>query len=318
MKSYTQITQELRESPRKWLVTGVAGFIGSHLAENLLALGQAVVGLDDLSSGKAKNLAGFKDSSAFTFVEGNITDPAACQRAAEGAEIILHHAAIGSVVKSFEEPELVDAVNRGGFVNILEAAKAHNVSRVVYASSSAVYGDGGEEPRTEVHELQPKSPYAEGKIQNEKDAAGSGLFTVGLRYFNIFGARQDANGAYAAVIPRWIETLSSGGTCEIYGDGKTVRDFCFVDDVVQANILAACLDNPEIAGQVYNVGSGRAITLNELYRAIAGLVGSDKDPVYKEFRQGDIRVSVADITKAQNDLGFAPETALAEGLAKII
>ncbi len=316
MSPYDEMRSALSESPRRWLVSGAAGFIGSHLVEGLLGLGQEVVGLDDLSTGKKENLPQAADK--FTFIEGDTRDEDVCLKACEGIDFILHHAAVASVVKSIEEPEMVRAVNVGGFRNILKAAEKTGVKRVVYASSSAVYGDGGAEPRKETHELQPKSPYADGKIKNEQDAQDSGLETIGLRYFNIYGPRQDPNGAYAAVIPKWVEAMGEGSDVCIFGDGETVRDFCHVSDVVQANVLAAMTQSDEVPGQVYNIGSGQATTLNELFSMIQDIKGGKSEPLYRGFREGDIRISCADITKAEGLFNFAPHMNLYEGLKNIV
>lgn len=299
---------------KRWAVTGAAGFIGSHLVETLLKQGQIVTGLDDLSSGTMDNLKGAAQSSGFHFIEGDIRQARAVTAALEGADYVLHHAAIGSVMRSIEEPEFVESVNVGGFQTILDAAQKAGVARVIYASSSAVYGDGGEAPRREDMDLSPKSPYAEGKIQNERDAAGAPVDCIGLRYFNIYGARQDPNGAYAAVIPKWIDVLRGGEVGTIFGDGETVRDFCHVSDVAAVNILAALSDNGEALNGVYNIGSGQATTLNDLYHEIAALVGQGAQPAYEPFRQGDIRVSCADIGRAQSAFGFTPSVMLTDGL----
>lgn len=317
MVEYKNICDQLKGEPKCWLVTGVAGFIGSHLAQTLLQLGQTVRGLDNLSSGRLSNLSVLEHDN-FTFIEGDIRKPEDCERAVQGVDIVLHHAAIGSVVISMEKPDLVRDVNEYGFENILTAAQNANVSRVVYASSSAVYGDGGEEPRHESHELAPKSPYAEGKIGNENAALASPLQTVGLRYFNVFGSRQDPAGDYAAVIPKWIDVLNGGMSAIIFGDGKTQRDFCSVHDVVQANILAAITQNSEAIDQVYNIGSGQNTTLNELLELIQSELNIHSEAVFKDFRNGDIRISCANISKAKELLNYVPQINLQDGLHDLI
>jgi UDP-N-acetylglucosamine/UDP-N-acetylgalactosamine 4-epimerase len=309
----------LKEQPHRWLVTGAAGFIASHLVESLLAAGQIVTGLDDLSSGSVTNLPLAKNAP-FNFIRGDIRDSAACMAACRGVEYVLHHAAIGSVVKSVEDPVFVESVNGGGFANIMGAAADAGVKRVVYASSSAVYGDGGNHARREDEELRPLSPYAAGKIGNEVYARAiadsHGMGSVGLRYFNIYGPRQNPSGGYAAVIPKWISAVLAGDIVEIFGDGGQVRDFCHVSDVVQANIRAALTDDSAAVNEIYNIGSGNAVTLNDLLAMIAAATGRDIAPVYHAARAADIRISCADITKAHEKLGFIPAVTLADGLAQ--
>ena len=309
----------LQERPHRWLVTGAAGFIGSHLVESLLAAGQIVTGLDDLSSGSIANLS-FAQNAPFNFMRGDIRDSAMCAAACRGVDYVLHHAAIGSVVRSVEEPVFVESVNGGGFATIMGAAADAGVKRVVYASSSAVYGDGGDHARREGEELRPLSPYAAGKIGNEvyaKALAEShGMESVGLRYFNIYGPRQNPAGGYAAVIPKWISAVLAGEVVEIFGDGGQVRDFCHVSDVVRANMRAALSEDEAAVNEVYNIGSGMAVTLNELLAMIAAATGRDVAPVYREARAADIRISCADITKAYERLGFMPAVNLPDGLAQ--
>ncbi|PJB69201.1 MAG: LPS biosynthesis protein WbpP [Alphaproteobacteria bacterium CG_4_9_14_3_um_filter_47_13] len=321
MTDIQNLQKRLRENPCIWLVTGVAGFIGSHLAESLLDLGQVVRGLDDLSSGHLKNIGSFAAHKNFTFIKGDICDEVLCREACAGIHYVLHHAAIGSVVKSLENPALVDRVNNGGFLNILVAAREAGVRRVVYASSSAVYGEGSLAARHEGERPQPLSPYAVTKCANELYATVTAqtckLETAGLRYFNIYGARQDPEGAYAAVIPKWIGAMTRGEPIEIYGDGETIRDFCFIGDVAQANIRAA-LSVQNTENPVYNIAGGVAVTLNDLFAQLKTLTGYDADPVYKDFRAADIRVSRADISKARQELGFAPAVALEAGLRRTV
>ncbi len=314
MDKYTEISGEFY-----WLVTGVAGFIGSHLAQELLLFGQKVVGLDNLSSGKISNIDHIKDNPNFTFIEGDIRDSKICEKACKGVDYILHHAAIGSVKKSIEDPVLVDQVNNGGFINILLAAHKQGVERVVYASSSAIYGEKGDGLRHESELPEPLSPYAVSKCANEHYARALSnthdIETVGLRYFNIYGSRQDPNGAYAAVIPKWINSMLKCEAIEIFGDGKTMRDFCYVADVVKANILAATSDICKGDSPVYNIASGQSTTLNELFSSIKEAVNYKGDATYKDFRAADIRVSCADISKAQTELGFKPSVTFKDGLA---
>lgn len=311
------LIEKLHSVPQKWLVTGGGGFIGSHLVSHLLALGQNVVVLDDFSTGKRKNIPNGAEIFA-----GDIRDPSLCDRACKNVDIVLHHAAIGSVPKSIEDPGYVDSINVMGTNNILQSAIANGVKTIVFASSSAVYGDSGKDICMEGQQLYPKSPYADGKLACEKflqeaNTAGK-IATVSLRYFNVYGVRQDPNGAYAAVVPRWIDAATQGHLIEIYGDGNTIRDFCYIDDVVQANIRAA-LANPHIAGgNVYNVASGTPVRLNDLFGLIKCLTKYGSDPVYKPFRGGDIRVSCASIEKAMKDLDYHPRTELGEGLSTVV
>ncbi|HYC50045.1 MAG TPA: SDR family oxidoreductase [Gemmatimonadaceae bacterium] len=333
---YENIRRELRENPRTWLVTGCAGFIGSNLLQELLSLGQKVVGLDDFSTGYQRNLddvmasPAAKNGGSFRFVEGDIRDIKACRKAMKGVDYVLHQAALGSVPRSIDDPATSNSVNVDGFINVLLAAREANVKRVVYASTCAVYGDSPECPLNEEHLGSGAllSPYAATKLTNEIYAAvfqrTYGLQIVGLRYFNIFGPRQDPNGAYAAVIPRWIDKLLSGEQCEILGDGETSRDFCHVANVAQANILAATSDSAIGHSPVYNVACGRETSLNELYRMIRlGLVGfqpsiAASHPRYGPFRDGDIRRSAADITKIRTLLRYEPTHSTAQGLGQAL
>ncbi len=317
-----------------WLVTGAAGFIGSNLVESLLNSGQSVVGLDNFSTGHAANLddvvaaVGEQRSQDFTFLEGDIRDLDTCRRAAEGVDVVLHQAALGSVPRSLEEPILSNQSNVDGFLNMLVAARDERVRRFVYAASSSTYGDHPGLPKVEDTIGRPLSPYAVTKYVNELYAdvfaRSYGMEVVGLRYFNVFGPRQDPNGAYAAVIPRWIEQLINGVACQINGDGETSRDFCYIENTVQANLLAALTDNPDAVNTVYNVAFGGRTTLNELYTAIRDLVGEVNpdvralQPDYREFRAGDVRHSQADIGRASERLGYRPEFDVREGLGKTV
>jgi UDP-N-acetylglucosamine 4-epimerase len=330
---YSRLRRELAENPRTWLVTGVAGFIGSSLLEELLSLGQTVVGLDDFSTGYQANLddvlsnAG-ETAGGFHLVRGDIRDLAACRRACEGVDYVLHQAALGSVPRSIDDPLTSNSVNVDGFLNVAVAAREAGVKRLVYASSCAVYGDAQTLPLTESSAGMVLSPYAATKLANEIYAsvfqATYGLQSVGLRYFNVFGPRQDPNGAYAAVIPRWIANLRDGKRCEIYGDGETSRDFCYVANVAQANFLAAVTPRPEAASRIYNVACGRETTLNELFRMIRlGLAGHEPgiaaaSPSYGPDRRGDIRRSSADTSRARRELAFEPTHTTAQGLGQTV
>ena len=316
----------LRSAPAQtWLVTGAAGFIGSHLVEALLAAGQRVVGLDNYATGHRANVeaAGRAGADRFRMVEGDIRDPDACREAVAGADVVLHQAALGSVPRSIADPLATDAVNVHGFLNVAWAAKETGVSRMVYASSSSVYGDHPALPKVEAEVGTPLSPYAVSKKADELYARAFadhyGMGMVGLRYFNVFGPRQDPDGPYAAVIPRWFNALADGRPCTIYGDGETSRDFCYVANVVQANLRAAV--TPGASG-VYNVAFGDRTTLNELYAAIRDRVAERRpeverlDPVYADFRPGDVRHSLADVSRARRDLGYAPTHSAAQGLTE--
>ncbi len=316
----------LQGKEHRWLVTGAAGFIGSHLVEALLSMGQRVIALDDLSAGRQRNLdlaveaAGSDSGARLRFIEGSITDPERCLEAAEGADFVLHHAALASVPGSIEAPDRFSLVNAGGFVNVLEAARKGGARRVIYASSSAVYGDAQRLPQIEAETGACLSPYALTKAVNELYA---NLWTrlyhvdcIGLRYFNVFGARQDPEGAYAAVIPRWIDAVRKGISPTLYGDGAATRDFCPVSNVVLANLLAALTDAPDAAGGVFNVACGKSVTLNELLSLIAAnfAPGRTVQPVHEPEREGDIRRSSASIERAARILGYRPLQFLEDGL----
>ena len=330
--AYELLRHRLRENPRSWLITGVAGFIGSNLLEELLSLGQTVVGLDNLSTGFQSNIDDVAGSpiarnggGVFHFIKGDVRDLRVCAKAVKGVDYVLHQAALGSVPRSIIDPATCNSVNVDGFLNLLIAARDANVKRLVYASSCAVYGDSPVSPLCEDDANGSLlSPYAATKLTNEVYAAvfqrTYGLQLVGLRYFNVFGPRQDPNGAYAAVIPRWISKLLKGEQCEILGDGETSRDFCHVADVAQANILAALSERSIGHSPVYNVGCGNETTLNELFRMIRlGLVGflpaiASVQPRYGPFRDGDIRRSAADISRIRQQLEYEPTHTTARGL----
>lgn len=334
MPAFEGLKAKLNADPKTWLVTGVAGFIGSNLLEALLRLNQRVVGLDNYSTGSRKNLEQVQAAvspaqwKSFTSHEGDIRDLATCMRVAQGADYILHQAALGSVPRSIEEPIEAHHANVTGFVNMLLAAHRAGVKRVVYASSSAVYGDHPALPKTEDKIGKCLSPYAATKLADEiyADAFALcyGLELIGLRYFNVFGPRQDPNGPYAAVIPKWIDAMIRKQTIFINGDGQTSRDFCYVSNVVQANLLAATTREPAAVNQAYNVAVHARTTLNELFECLrCGLQAfyphlTDTRPVYREFRPGDVRHSEADISKAARLLGYEPTHSLAEGLAEAL
>jgi UDP-N-acetylglucosamine/UDP-N-acetylgalactosamine 4-epimerase len=325
---YPHLREQLLSAPKAWVVTGVAGFIGSNLLEQLLALGQTVVGVDDFSTGHRANLdevlALFGGAADFRMLEGDIRDLEICRAACEGADYVLHHAALGSVPWSMDDPLRTNGVNVDGFVNMLVAAKDAGVKRFVYASSSAVYGDTPDYPQVEERLGRPLSPYAASKTTNETYAVAFqmsyGLQSVGLRYFNVFGRRQDPAGAYAAVIPRWIASMLRGERCRIFGDGETTRDFCYVANVVQANLLAATVEDVNATGQAYNIACAESVTLNHLFHmmrnrlALTDPVFSFALPQYDPFRPGDIRFSCASIGKARQMLSFSPTHSVAQGL----
>jgi len=330
MSGYEELQAELKATPRAWLVTGVAGFIGSNLLEALLKLEQRVVGLDNLSTGKKKNLEEVRGIVSpaqwrrFRWVEGDMGDLSVCQGACAGADFVLHQAALGSVPRSMTDPLGCHQSNVTGFLNVLVAARDARVKRFVYASSSAVYGDDPELPKLEGKEGKPLSPYAATKTMNEvyaeAFARAYGCSSVGLRYFNVFGPRQDPEGAYAAVIPRWISALLKREPVYINGDGETSRDFCFIENVVQANLLAATAGNPEAINQAYNIALGERTTLNELFQLLQAALRRtdpslpDQKPIYRDFRSGDVRHSLADISKARRLLGYAPTCRIERGL----
>ncbi len=317
-------------APKTWLVTGVAGFIGSNLLETLLRLDQHVVGLDNFATGKKHNLDQVRELvnpeqwHRFRLVHGSITDLAACREACLGVNFVLHQAALGSVPRSIEDPVATHESNVTGFLNVLVAARDSSVQRFVYASSSAVYGDSPELPKVEDRIGKPLSPYAATKAMNEVYAGVFaecyGLSSIGLRYFNVFGPRQDPDGAYAAVIPKWIAALLKREPVYINGDGEHSRDFCFIDNVVQANLLAATTANPGAANQAYNIALGERTTLNELFNLLQTSLRQadsslpEQQPVYRDFRAGDIKHSLADITRAQRLLGYAPTHRIGDGL----
>ncbi|AJP59107.1 Vi polysaccharide biosynthesis protein VipB/TviC [Pandoraea vervacti] len=330
MTRYLDVQRSLQQTPRKWLITGVAGFIGSNLLETLLGLDQQVVGLDNFATGHRANLDLVKSFvspeqwARFSFIEGDICDLETCQRATQGVRHVLHEAALGSVPRSIENPIRTNETNLSGFLNMLVAARDAGVESFVYAASSSTYGDHPGLPKVEDRIGKPLSPYAVTKYVNELYAdvfaRCYGFNSVGLRYFNVFGPRQDPKGAYAAVIPKWFDALLNGETVFINGDGETSRDFCFVQNVVQANILASLPESREATNQVYNVALGDRTTLNELFANIRALIArempevADATPTYRDFRAGDVRHSQADIGKATSLLGYAPTHRVDAGL----
>ena len=330
MSKYQEVRQSLQESPRVWLITGVAGFIGSNLLESLLKLGQTVVGLDNYATGYARNLeqvqalVGDKLWRNYTHIEGDIRKLDDCSRACTGVNYVLHHAALGSVPRSIEDPIATHEANVSGFVNMLVAARDAKVRRFVYAASSSTYGDHPGLPKVEDVIGRPLSPYAVTKYANELYAdvfaRCYGLNSIGLRYFNIFGPRQDPDGAYAAVIPKWIAQFIGRQPVTINGDGNTSRDFCYVENAIQANLLAAVAESPDALNQVYNIAVSERTTLNELFEAGRSLLVDqftwlrDYRPQYRAFREGDVLHSQADISKAQKRLGYAPTHRIGDGL----
>jgi UDP-N-acetylglucosamine 4-epimerase len=327
---YEKIQSTLRASPRTWLVTGVAGFIGSNILETLLDLDQYVIGLDNFSTGYQANLdevraiVGPRKWSQATIIKGDIRSLPTCQRACRGADFVLHQAALGSVPRSMADPIRSHESNVSGFLNMLVAARDAAVSRFVYASSSSVYGDDPSLPKIEKHVGEPLSPYAATKCVNELYARvfarAFGLQNIGLRYFNVFGPRQDPAGAYAAVIPKWIAAMLQGQPVHIYGDGETSRDFSYITNVVQANILAATGENPAALNAVFNIALGETTSLNQLFRMVQDALRKsdpsipEQAPVYDDFRPGDVRHSQAAIEKAQELLGYEPTHRIHEGL----
>ncbi|MGH8853593.1 MAG: SDR family oxidoreductase [Telluria sp.] len=333
MNKIDDIQGQLRKQSDHWLVTGAAGFIGSNLVEALLKLGQRVTGLDNFATGHRHNLEQVREAvgeanwTRFTFIEGDIRRLEDCQRACAGADYVLHQAALGSVPRSIANPILTNETNVSGFLNMLVAARDARVRRFVYAASSSSYGDHPALPKVEDQIGKPLSPYAVTKYVNELYAEvfgrTYGIETIGLRYFNVFGPRQDPHGAYAAVIPQWVAALIRNQPLKINGDGETSRDFCFIDNVVQVNLLAATAD-AAAANQVYNVALNDKTSLNELHALIVRLLASryphvtEHRPQYVEFRPGDVRHSQADITKATQLLGYAPTHRIAEGMEQAL
>jgi UDP-N-acetylglucosamine/UDP-N-acetylgalactosamine 4-epimerase len=330
MTPYEQLQARLPGERHCWLVTGVAGFIGSNLLETLLKLDQQVVGLDNFATGHQYNLDQVQalvspaQWARFRFIKGDIRQIDDCRAACAGVDYVLHQAALGSVPRSLEDPITTNSTNIDGFLNMLVAARDAKVKRFVYAASSSTYGDHPGLPKVEEHIGKPLSPYAVTKLVNEQYAdvfaRVYGFLTIGLRYFNIFGQRQDPNGAYAAVVPKWTAAMMAGEAVWINGDGQTSRDFCYIANAVQANLLAATATNADAANQVYNVAVGDRTSLNELFEAIRVLLAprfpylAGFTPSYRDFRAGDVRHSLADITKARTLLGYDPGYRIQAGL----
>ena len=330
MTKYEQVKIDLQANPKTWLVTGVAGFIGSNLLEHLLKLNQTVVGLDNFATGHQHNLDEVQGQvtpeqwASFNFIKGDIRNASDCRNAVLGVDYVLHQAALGSVPRSINDPVTTNDVNITGFLNMLVAARDEKVKSFTYAASSSTYGDHPALPKVEDNIGNPLSPYAVTKYVNElySDvfARTYNFKTIGLRYFNVFGKRQDPNGAYAAVIPKWTAAIINEEEVFINGDGETSRDFCFIENTVQMNILAATAIE-EAKAQVYNVAVGDRTTLNTLYKSIQNALKENDVkcknlPIYRDFRIGDVRHSQADITKARNLLGYSPEFRIQEGLYK--
>jgi UDP-N-acetylglucosamine 4-epimerase len=332
MTTYETLAEQLRKSPKRWLVTGVAGFIGSHLLERLLELGQTVVGIDNFATGHRSNLEQARVNAAsgarFEFREGDIRDGEFCERAVQDVDIVLHQAALGSVPRSVEDPRASHAANVNGFINVLDAARRAAVRRFVYASSSSVYGSDTSPVKTEERTGKPLSPYASTKLIDEVYAdvfaRVYGVECVGLRYFNVFGPRQDPNGPYAAVIPRWISRLVDGTPCELFGDGGKSRDFCYVANVVQANLLAALSGTPSAEERAFNIACGERTTLTRLFEMIRASVGASlphaarAELALQPARLGDVPHSLADIARAERVLGYVPTHDIARGLDETV
>ena len=334
MTAYESLQQQLKAKPQTWLITGVAGFIGSNLLEALLKLDQQVVGLDNFSTGHRRNLYEVEQLvnsdqwAKFRFIEGDICDLATCHRACDGVDYVLHQAALGSVPRSIEDPIIANRNNIDGFLNMLVAARDAKVQRFVYAASSATYGDHPDLPKVEDKIGKPLSPYAVTKLVNELYAEvfarTYGFKSIGLRYFNIFGRRQDPEGSYAAVIPKWIAAMIKNESVFINGDGETSRDFCYIDNTVQANLLAAVARDESAINQVYNVAVGERTSLKQLYFHLRDALSAHfqylkiAQPIYRDFRAGDVRHSLAEIGKAKESLGYQPTHRVAEGLNEAI
>lgn len=332
MTSYELAKQRLHSQPQIWLVTGVAGFIGSNLLEALLKLNQRVIGLDNFSTGHQRNLdevqtlVTSEQWANFRFIQADIRNLSDCRDACKDIDYVLHQAALGSVPRSIEDPVITNQNNIDGFLNMLVAARDAKVKRFVYAASSSTYGDHPGLPKVEDKIGKPLSPYAITKLVNElyADAFARtyGFNTIGLRYFNIFGRRQDPRGAYAAVIPKWIAAMINNEPVHINGDGETSRDFCYIENTIQANLLAAVAANREAANQVYNVAVGERTSLNQLYFLLRDNLAprfphlNSAPPFYKDFRPGDVRHSLADITKAKELLGYLPSHTIRDGLTE--
>jgi UDP-N-acetylglucosamine 4-epimerase len=334
MSVFETLQQKLRDDSKTWLVTGVAGFIGSNLLEELLKHNQHVVGLDNFSTGyqhnldEVRGLVTVEQWSKLRFIKGDIRDVATCHEACKDVDYVLHQAALGSVPRSIEDPITTNQCNIDGFLNMLVAARYANVKRFVYAASSSTYGDHPDLPKIENKVGKPLSPYAVTKLVNELYAEvfarSYGFKAIGLRYFNIFGRRQDPNGAYAAVIPKWIAAMIKNEPVYINGDGETSRDFCYIKNTIQANLLAAMTSNDDATNQVFNVAVGERTSLNQLFYYLRDSLATRFDhlreahPTYRDFRPGDVMHSLADITKARNLLSYQPTYTISLGLAEAL
>lgn len=334
LSAYEELLERLEKEQHTWLITGVAGFIGSNLLEALLKLDQKVVGLDNFSTGYQKNLdevqflVSKNQWSNFKFIEGDIRNLENCQLACGGVEFVLHQAALGSVPRSIEDPINTNSVNISGFLNMLVAARDANIRRFVYAASSSTYGDHPDLPKVEDRIGKPLSPYAVTKFVNElyADVFGRtyGVETIGLRYFNVFGRRQDPNGAYAAVIPKWVASMIQGNEIYINGDGQTSRDFCYVDNVIQINLLAALTTDEDAINQVFNVAVGDRTSLLQLFECLKTNLGTFsvdilyKEPKFRDFRSGDVRHSQASIEKSKRLLGYQPLFTIRDGISNLL
>ena len=324
----TKLTNRLLDRKYKWCVTGVAGFIGSNIAEILIESGQQVNGIDNLSTGNKDNIETFLNKENFNFIEGDITELDLCYEAINKCDFVLHQAALGSIPRSIDDPLRTNAANIDGFLNMLVAAKDSNVRRFIYAGSSSTYGDHQSLPKKEDIIGKPLSPYSITKYVNELYAETFnrhyGIDTIGLRYFNVFGRRQRKDGAYAAVIPTWIMALLRKEQVKIFGDGDTSRDFCYIDNVIQANLLAAFTDNEKAFNQVFNVAVSDETSLNELFELISMSIKrldasiEISPPIHQDFRAGDMRHSRADITKAKELLNYNPSHKIAEGIDETV
>ncbi|MEE9337048.1 MAG: NAD-dependent epimerase/dehydratase family protein [Methylococcaceae bacterium] len=333
MTQYEKVKAELQKKPKKWLITGVAGFIGSNLLETLLKLDQTIVGLDSFVTGHQYNLDEVQGEVSeeqwqrFTMIKGDIRNLEDCNKAVKDIDYVLHQAALGSVPRSIEDPITTNQANLDGFLNMLVAARDEKVESFTYAASSSTYGDHPALPKVEENIGKPLSPYAVTKVVNELYAdvfaKTYGFKAIGLRYFNIFGKRQDPEGAYAAVVPKWVASLLNSETVYINGDGETSRDFCYIENTIQMNILGATAPD-EAKNEVYNVAVGGRTTLNDLFTAIQnGLIKHNSglktiEPSYRDFRAGDVRHSQADISKAENKLGYTPSHTITEGLEEAL
>lgn len=328
MIKYEEVCQNLLHDPKTWLITGVAGFIGSNLLETLLKLNQKVIGLDNFSTGhqynldEVKTLVKVEQWNNFTFYQGDICNLEECKKVCNNVDFVLHQAALGSVPRSIADPIATNNANITGFLNMLVAARDAQVKSFTYAASSSTYGDHPALPKAEENIGNPLSPYAVTKYVNELYASvfarSYGFKTIGLRYFNVFGKRQDPNGAYAAVIPKWTSAMIKGEDVFINGDGETSRDFCYIENTIQANILAATAEE-DAKDQVYNVAVGGRTTLNDLFNAIQNAlqqngIGYNKQPIYREFRSGDVRHSQASIEKIQHKLGYQSQYKIIDGI----